>query len=133
MSPNILDQSSGVFASSVTDETGCGSARSPWVIQAKAGQIVEISLLDFKALDRARSHSLVTCSDVYGFVVEKTLNINQTICGQKQRDSVIYRSKTNTVEIYIKKGNGGNFFIKYVGKLHFYLQHLRYHEINLKQ
>ena len=80
------------------------------MIQAKAGQTVEISLLDFKALDRARSQSLLTCSDVYGFVVEKTLNINQTICGQKQRDSVIYRSKTNTVELYIKKGNGDNFF-----------------------
>ena len=103
----------------MTDETGCGSARSPWLIQAKAGQTIEISLVDFKALDRARSQSLVTCSDVYGFVVEKTLNINQTICGDKQRDSVVYRSKTNNVEIYVKKDSGSKFLIKYSGNYNF--------------
>ena len=71
--------------------------------------------MDFKALDRARSQSLVTCSDVYGFVVEKTLNINQTICGDKQRDSVVYRSKTNNVEIYVKKDSGTHFLLRYTG------------------
>ena len=58
----------------------------------------------------------MTCSDVYGFVVEKTLNINQTICGDKQRDSVVYRSKTNNVEIYVKKDSGANFILRYTGK-----------------
>ena len=77
---------------------------------------MEISLVDFKALDRARSQSLVTCSDVYGFVVEKTLNINQTICGDKQRDSVVYRSKTNNVEIYLKKDSGSKFLLKFSSK-----------------
>ncbi|KAK2157029.1 hypothetical protein LSH36_200g02297 [Paralvinella palmiformis] len=112
-SSNILDMSSGILSSHITDEIGCGSTRSPWIIKAKHGQTVELSLLDFKALDRARSHSLVTCSDIYGFVVEKTLNINQTICGQNTRESVIYRSKTNSVEIYIRKDSGSNFLIKY--------------------
>ena len=115
-SPIILHEAHGAVSSHVTDKSGCGSARSHWVIQAKAGQTIEISLLDFKALDRARSQSLVTCSDVYGFVVEKTLNINQTICGQKQRDSVVYRSKTNTVEIYVNKNSGANFLVKYSSK-----------------
>ncbi|KAK2157030.1 hypothetical protein LSH36_200g02038 [Paralvinella palmiformis] len=101
--------------SHITDEIGCGSIRAPWIIQARHGETVEISLLDFKALDRARSLSVVTCSDIYGFVVEKTLNINQTICGQNTRESVIYRSKTNSVEIYIVKDSGSNFMIKYTG------------------
>jgi len=108
--------SSGILSSHITDEIGCGSTRSPWIIKAKHGQTVELSLLDFKALDRARSHSLVTCSDIYGFVVEKTLNINQTICGQNTRESVIYRSKTSSVEIYIRKDSGSNFLIKYTGR-----------------
>ena len=114
--PNVLQAGPNMISSHVTDETGCGSARSPWLIQAKAGQTIEISLVDFKALDRARSQSLVTCSDVYGFVVEKTLNINQTICGNKQRDSVVYRLKTNNVEIYVKKDTGANFVIKYTSE-----------------
>ncbi|KAK2157032.1 hypothetical protein LSH36_200g02300 [Paralvinella palmiformis] len=56
---------------------------------------------------------MTTCLDIYGFVVEKTLNINQTICGQDTRESVIYRSKSNTVEIYLKKTRGINFFVTY--------------------
>lgn len=111
----MLINGRGFLSNHVTDETGCGSTRSPWLIQAKAGQIVELSLLDFKALDRARSHSLVACSDVYGFIVERTLNINETICGQKEREHVIYRSKTNTVEIYIKENMSTNYLIKYAG------------------
>ena len=113
---HVLEMPTGTLSSHITDEIGCGSLRSPWIIQAKHGQTIEISLLDFKALDRARSHSLVTCSDVYGFVVEKTLNINQTICGQNIRESVIYRSKTNSLEITLVKNSGSNFLIKYKGK-----------------
>ena len=114
-SPNILGDGHHVISNHVTDETGCGSARSPWVVEARPGQTIEISLVDFKALSRAKSQSLLMCSDVYGFVVEKTLNINQTICGDKQRDSVVYRSKTNNVEIYIKENSGSNFLMKYTG------------------
>ena len=118
-SPNILRQTDSVISNHVTDETGCGNARSPWVVEARPGQTIEISLVDFKALSRAKSQSLVTCSDVYGLVVEKTLNINQTICGDKQRDSVVYRSKTNNVEIYIKENSDSNFLMKYTGNYNY--------------
>ena len=115
-SPNIINAAEGVLSSHLTQQTGCGSFSSPWIIQAKAGQTVEITLLDFNALQRARSHSLITCSDVYGFIVENTLNINQTICGQNVRENLIYRSKTNTVQIQLKVNNKMNFLIKYRGK-----------------
>ncbi|KAK2157028.1 hypothetical protein LSH36_200g02277 [Paralvinella palmiformis] len=59
-SPNLLEMSSGILSSHITDEIGCGSTRSPWIIKAKHGQTVELSLLDFKALDRARTNG---CSD----------------------------------------------------------------------
>ena len=116
-SPNVINAVEGIISSHLTRETGCGSIRSPWIIQAKAGQTVEITLLDFKGLQRARSHSLMTCTDVYGFIVEKTLNINQTICGQNTREDVIYRSKTNTVEIQLRENIKMNFLVKYKSKI----------------
>ena len=115
-SNNMLPLDHGVISNHVTDQLGCGSSSSPWRIEAEAGRTVEISLLDFKALDRARSHTLVTCSDVYGFILEKTLNINQTICGQNVRESVIYKSKTNSIEIHIKPKSGSKFTLTYIGK-----------------
>ncbi|KAK2157034.1 hypothetical protein LSH36_200g02293 [Paralvinella palmiformis] len=45
--------------------------------------------------------------------IRKTLNINQTICGQNTREDVIYRSKTNTVEIQLRENIKMNFLIKY--------------------
>ena len=47
LSPIVMKAEHGTISSHVTDETGCGSARSPWLIQAKAGQTIEISLVDF--------------------------------------------------------------------------------------
>ena len=105
--------SEGVISSHVLDVNGCGSARSPWSIEARAGQTVELSLLDFEALNRARHYSLSMCYQVYGFVVEKTLNINYTICGQQIRDSVIYRSNTNRIQLHLKEDANYNFLLKY--------------------
>ena len=115
-SPNRLSSTAHALSSYVTEEIGCGSLRAPWLIEAQAGQTVQLSLLDFNALDRAKKHSLVTCTDVYGFVVEKSLNINQTICGQNTRESVIYRSKTNAIEVYVRRTHGMNFFITYTSE-----------------
>ncbi|KAK2157024.1 hypothetical protein LSH36_200g02032 [Paralvinella palmiformis] len=108
-----LTNEQGVISSFLSRNIYCGTDSSPWKIEAKAGQTVEISLLDFKALSRSRSQSIATCSDTYGYIVEKTLNINHTICGQQKREHVIYRSKTNKVEIYVTSKKQANFILKY--------------------
>jgi hypothetical protein len=43
----------GYLASIVTEETGCGSMDTPWVIRAQPGQTIRIHLLDFGMADRA--------------------------------------------------------------------------------
>ena len=43
----------GYLASVVTEETGCGSPDSPWLISAPAGQTIQLRLLDFDAASRA--------------------------------------------------------------------------------
>ena len=42
--------SSGYLASTVTDETGCGSAETPWMISVPKGQKINITLHDFSAI-----------------------------------------------------------------------------------
>jgi hypothetical protein len=43
----------GYLASIVTEETGCGSMDTPWLIKAEPGQTIRIRLLDFGTADRA--------------------------------------------------------------------------------
>ena len=93
----------------------CGSLKSPWIIQTDAGQTIELFLFDFMALDRARRNAVGACSDIYGFIVEKTLNINETICGQNRRETVIYTSKTNELEIYLIKTTSAYYLLKHRG------------------
>jgi len=112
---NILRNELGIISSHAVTTSGCDALKSPWIIQAKAGQTAEIVLLDFKALYRQKTHSLAICSDMYGFIVERTLNINETICGQNTRETTIYRSKTNNVEVYLTKTMSDNFLLKYKG------------------
>jgi len=44
--------SGGYLASVVTEETGCGSPDSPWLLRAPAGQTIQLRLLDFDAASR---------------------------------------------------------------------------------
>jgi len=47
----------GYLASVVTEETGCGSPDSPWLLSAPAGQTIQLRLLDFDAATRqSRAH-----------------------------------------------------------------------------
>ncbi len=50
----IVDEgqpSSGYLSSYVTSETGKGTPDCPWVITAREGQIINVTLLDFKLKD----------------------------------------------------------------------------------
>jgi len=44
--------SGGYLASVVTEETGCGSHESPWLLRAPDGQRIQLRLLDFNATSR---------------------------------------------------------------------------------
>ena len=43
----VLRQQSGVIGSVVTEETDCGSADAPWIIQARPGQTINLTMHDF--------------------------------------------------------------------------------------
>jgi len=95
----ILAIPEGIISNQSSDTRGCGSTNSPWIISAKPGQTINISIVDFNT--EVDQSNLVSCPLVYGFILERSLGINQTICGGWYREIAIYTSKTNQVEIYI--------------------------------
>jgi hypothetical protein len=114
--PTHLTTSEGTISSQSADTKGCGSSNSPWIISAKPGQTINISIVDFSA-DSGKSN-MVTCPAVYGSIRERALGINHTICGGRHRERALYTSKTNAVEIQIKSRNSRgekHFLLKYSG------------------
>ena len=114
--PTQLNAQEGMISSQSADTKGCGSSNSPWIISAKPGQTINISIVDFSA--ESTKSNMVTCPAVYGYIRERALGINHTICGGRHREGALYTSKTNTVEIHISSRNtrgDKHFVIKYIG------------------
>ena len=106
------------ISSSLMDEKGCGSRRSPLIISAKPGQTIYLEIINF-GTSVLRS-SFVSCSSVYGYILETSLEINYTICSGKERQMALYTSKTNYIELVLlsrEKRSGSKFLIKYKSKL----------------
>ncbi|KAK2143451.1 hypothetical protein LSH36_839g03012 [Paralvinella palmiformis] len=112
--PNVRITSEGIISSHLTDSKGCGTSRSPWIISASPGQTIQLTLTDFSA--NRRSSNLISCPFIYGYIQEKAIGINATICGGRDRQMALYTSKTNEVIMHIlarNERNNGQFLIKY--------------------
>ena len=114
---NTVLNKNGYISSTVLDTNGCGSNRSPWRISANPGQTIELELIDFSV--KSHQYSLMSCRNIYGFIIERSLGINHTICGGNTRQMSLYQSKTNSIEVYIRPKTvrqGASFLIKYSSK-----------------
>ncbi len=107
---------SGSIASHITDQTGCGSVSSPWLLEASPGQRISVSLLDFgwdpslPAGQAPSSH----CS-LYGYISERSINVNMTLCGGRSRQSQIYTSTSGSLQIQIVPRQNVHFILQYEG------------------
>ena len=103
----------GILSSHVTDETGCGSTRSPWVIAAMPGQTIELSIIDFGSellKRRPNDTSMLT----YGYITDGDKRIQ--ITGDIQRERKLYASTTDEIMIEITPGEDryqAGFIIQY--------------------
>nr|UCK81573.1 Gal-binding and CUB domains containing receptor 4 [Arenicola marina] len=91
----------GVLSSYVADEYGCGTPQVPWSVDTHAGQRVNISLTNYhwSTLGGAAEDAPATSCDVIGFVVERSLGINRTLCAGSTKHSHLYTSMSSSVEI----------------------------------
>ena len=116
MSPTRLSLhgNEGYISSHVTSETACGSVRAPWIIEVPPGQTIDMWLLDFGALGRRGSTLGLGCQQTLGFIVERNLGSNFTICGDNHRQKELYSSKTNKIEITLHYQDVPVFMVKYI-------------------
>lgn len=113
---------SGYLASVVTDRTGRGSVDCPWLIRAEPWQRINLTLWDFAAASGSASYSIPDSSggetarirDVtligthchkYAIIHEKLVIRETIVCGDLQREKVVYVSTTNEVSVEITRYN----------------------------
>ena len=114
-----LTGNEGVISSHVTDETGCGSARSPWVIAATPGQTIELSIIDFGSELYKREINATSPGRLYGYIQDGEERFE--IVGGTERERDLHRSITDilVIEITISPDNmadTGGFLLKYQSK-----------------
>ncbi len=110
----------GILSSSVTDDTSCGSPQSPWVIEGAPGQRIDISMVNFGWTASNNNHSTGGACQLFGHIIERSLNINRSLCGGSTRESHLYTSMSNVIEIQVLpsrlRQSKANFLLKYTGK-----------------
>jgi len=109
----------GYISSEITTQTRCASPKVPLVMNALQGQTINLWLLDFGALSRRSSKLHLACQQTLGYIIERNLGSNVTICGDSEREKPIYSSKTNNLElVLIARSNVDNnprYLIRYSG------------------
>ena len=105
----------GLIGSVVTQETDCGSYRSPWLIHALPGQRVNISLVDFGQLQDGSEGGHSACV-AYASFREQGNSRPHTLCSGQ---TSVYTSKSHMVEVIIQgtHKNERFFLLKYKGQL----------------
>jgi len=120
---------------------GCGTKTQPWMLEAPAGQRINISLLDFTAaaarltsqhftrstsrvITSSSSSSSGSCVDEnqqYGYIIDKSsVNKNVFVChARSNRQTHLYVSTSNTLQLVLAKDQNVNFLLKVQGMFSF--------------
>ena len=124
--PVIVGSDSGILASRDSTNAGCGSLTSPWLIQGTAGQRINITLLDF-GYSTSQNNAQTTACIPYGYLSERHLSVNKTICGGRKREEVIYTSATSSLEVMLKSPGpeSPHFLIKFQSKFYSYVERIK--------
>jgi hypothetical protein len=116
--PGVISLSS----SQSSAEQLCGTRTRPWVFEARAGQRINVSLIDFtsSAADKqeARQSSRAsTCQDEYGYIVDKQASavnnrVNRSICGHAGLSQLknVFLSTSNAIELVMTSVGDKEFF-----------------------
>jgi len=118
---------------------GCGTKTQPWMLEAPAGQRINISLLDFTAaargltsqhLSRSTSHIITSsssnsssgsCADEkhqYGYIIDKSSvnKKNVSVChSRSNRQTQVHLSTSNTLQLVFTNDPDENFLLKVRG------------------
>ena len=123
---------------STQSSIGCGTKTQPWMLEAPAGQRINISLLDFTAaarstsqhLTRSTSHIITTTSSSssggscvdenhqYGYIIDKSSvnKKNVSVChARSNKQTHVYASASNTLQLVLINDQSANVLLKIQG------------------
>jgi len=134
---HIAAAAAGVDSWSTQSNIGCGTKTQPWMLEAPAGQRINISLLDFTAvarltsqhLTRSTSHIITSSSSSssgscvdenhqYGYIIDKSSvnKKNVSVChARSNRQTHVYLSTSNVLQIVLTNDQSANFLLKIKG------------------
>ena len=129
--PYVINEPHGFLSSLTTIETGCGSESTPYVIQARPGQKVNITLFDFSAdyvTLNGPDSGHEPCRK-YAIIEEKnSTEPPMVICSGSARVKHVYLSTNHSVEIRILADKEARllsqFLLKFEGIILYYFAYL---------
>ena len=100
--PVTLRDMEGVISSHLAVTTGCGSQSAPWVISGASGQVIQLNIIDFGSEIIKRNNDSEV-KPVYGIIREGKQRT--AFYGGKERERLLYQSKSNQISIEISIEN----------------------------
>ena len=134
---HIAAAAAGVDSWSTQSNSGCGTKTQPWMLEAPAGQRINISLLDFTAaarstsqhLTRSTSHIITSSSSSgscvdenhqYGYIIDKSSvnKKNVSVCHTRSnRQTHVHLSTSNVLQLVFTNDLNANFLLRVQGSL----------------
>ena len=110
---DVPSAQSGYISNTIAVQSGCGSMKSPWRIEATPGQSINISLINYTPPQHRHSSSCRPLAYIY----DEGQNNNVTICSNSVT-SQLYVSISHRVTIQLLTQQQNNrFLLEYNGKL----------------
>ena len=110
----------GYLASIISQQTGCGSTEYPWILEAKQGQKINLTL-EYHNWHNVEDGLLcsVKLGYLFDFVTEDIVNI----CGSSLRIAHLHLTEGNQVQVLLDRASlkDSYFLIKYEGIDNIYL------------
>ena len=111
----INDQQTGIITNHHPEKRI--DAACAWIIEGENGQTITLTLVDFGA--ETRNHEDWNHCHKLGAILESAVYMPINICASDQKESIIYESKTNQVEITfeeIMQPGQPRFLVKFDGE-----------------
>ena len=104
------------LSSIVTGQTSCGLHQSPYVLEAKEGQQIELILHDFNI---NTEYPTKNCVNNYGYILDNKNDDVINLCGGIVRTRKIHTSAGNIVQILLDKNKipNNHFLLEFKGML----------------
>ena len=108
----------GVISSHLEEDTGCGSATTPWVISADKGKTIIVDIVDFGS-ESFKYNNRTEALPLYGYIKDGSKQFE--IFGSPERERTIYHSKSSKISIeFLSTENAPGFLLHYKSKYYLF-------------